>query len=63
MLEKTVEKADENHYVVTLTYDPNDETELLIRILSFGPFIKVTEPKFFVNAIKERLKLQKRCGI
>lgn len=61
--EKTVEKADENHYVVTLTYDPNDETELLIRILSFGPFIKVTEPKFFVNAIKERLKMQKRCGI
>ncbi len=61
--EKAVEKVDDNHYVVNLTYDPNDETELLIRILSFGPFIKVTEPESFVNIIKERLKMQKRCGI
>ncbi len=61
--EKTVEKTGENYYTVRLTYDPNDETELLIRILSFGPFIKVTEPKTFVNIIKERLEKQKRCGI
>ncbi len=61
--EKTVEKTDDNSYVVHITYDPNDETELLIRILSFGPFIKVTEPESFVNIIKDRLKKQKRCGI
>ncbi len=60
--EKTVEKVDDNYYVVNLTYDPNDETELLIRILSFGPFIKVTEPESFVNIIKERLKKQKDAG-
>ncbi len=61
--EKTVEKTDDNSYVVHITYDPNDETELLIRILSFGPFVKVTEPESFVNIIKDRLKKQKRCGI
>lgn len=61
--EKTVERADENRYLVHLTYDAEDETELLIRILSFGPFIQVTEPESFVNILKERLKMQKRCGI
>ncbi len=61
--EKTVEKVGENHFTVHLLYDPSDETELLIRILSFGPFIKVTAPSSFVNIIKERLKKQKRCGI
>lgn len=61
--EKTVERADENRYTVHLTYDAEDETELLIRILSFGPFIQVTEPESFVNILKERLKMQKRCGI
>ncbi len=61
--EKTVEKTSENQYTVHLLYDPSDETELLIRILSFGPFIKVTAPEAFVDIIKERLKKQKRCGI
>ncbi len=61
--EKTVEKADENRYTVSLTYDPSDETEILIRILSFGPFIKVTAPESFVNLIKERLIAQKRWEI
>ncbi len=61
--EKTVERTDDNNYIVRIIFDPNDEIELLIRILSFGPFIKVTEPESFVNTIKERLKMQKRCGI
>ncbi len=62
-LEKTVEKTDGTHYTVTLIYEPSDETELLIRLLSFGPFIRVTEPQAFVNLIKDRLIKQKKCGI
>ncbi len=61
--EKAVEKTEDNSYSVHLVYDKNDETEILIRLLSFGPFVKVTAPEHFVNIIKNRLKRQKRCEI
>ena len=59
--QKQAEKIDEKHYKLTLTYDKSDETEMLIRILSFGPTIRVTEPESFVDLIRERLKRQKSC--
>ena len=59
--EKQAEKLDENRYKVTVTYDIDDETEIVIRILSFGPMVKVTAPQHFVNLIKERLIKQKSC--
>ncbi len=40
-------------------YDKDDETEMVIRILSFGPMIKVVQPEHFINLIKERLRKQK----
>ena len=36
-LEKETERIDDKHYRVTLKYRQGDETEILIRILSFGP--------------------------
>lgn len=60
--EKEAEHIDGKFYRVTLLYDRNDETEILIRILSFGPFVKVTEPARFVGLIKERLEKQYRFG-
>lgn len=39
------------------------ETEIVIRILSFGPMIKVVAPAHFENLIKERLIKQKSCGL
>ena len=60
--EKQTERINENHYRVTVNYDRDDETEMVIRILSFGPMIKVTEPDHFANLIKERLIRQKSCG-
>ena len=51
---KTVQTGD-NTYLVTIYYDKFDETEILIRILSFGPMIKVTAPDKFVELVKERL--------
>lgn len=59
--EKQAEKLDENRYRVVITYDKDDETELVIRILSFGPLIKVAAPNNFVDLIKNRLINQKSC--
>ena len=60
--EKQAEKTGDETYKVSVSYDKDDETELVIRILSFGPMIKVTAPEHFVNLIKERLISQKSCG-
>ena len=60
---KEVEKTEKRKYKVTLWYDISDETEMVIRLLSFGPMVKVTEPYYFVNLIKERLIKQKSCGL
>ena len=61
--EKRAEKLGERHYKITVTYDRDDETELVIRILSFGAMVRVTAPDSFVNLIKERLKKQKECEL
>ena len=57
-LEKETEKLDEKRYRITLKYRQSDETELLIRILSFGPVLKVLEPQSMVAQIRERLARQ-----
>ena len=54
-LEKETEKLDDKHYRITLRYRQSDETEILIRILSFGPVLKVLEPECMVDQIRERL--------
>ncbi|MBQ1466200.1 MAG: WYL domain-containing protein [Eubacteriaceae bacterium] len=60
---KEVERTGERTYKVTVEYERFDETEMVIRVLSFGPMIKVTSPKRFVELIKERLSEQKSCGL
>lgn len=57
--EKQAERLDDNKYILCLKYYENDETEIVIRVLSFGPYVKVLEPQSFVNLIKERLISQK----
>ena len=57
-LEKETERIDGRRYRITLKYRQEDETELLIRILSFGPVLKVTEPESMVTQIRERLERQ-----
>lgn len=58
--EKQAERLDNGKYQITVNYDKDDETELVIRILSFGPMIKVTAPRHFIDLIKERLINQKK---
>ncbi len=57
-LEKETERIDDKHYRITLNYKQGDETEILIRILSFGPVLKVTAPESMVSQIRERLDRQ-----
>lgn len=61
--EKQCERLDEKRYRLHLKYYENDETELVIRILSFGPCVQVTEPVSFVELIRKRLSAQKSCNI
>lgn len=60
---KEAVRLDECNYKLKINYSKNDETELLIRILSFGPTVKVIEPESFVDLIKERLQNQKSCEL
>lgn len=59
-LKKETMKISEKEYNMKLFYDSEDETEVLIRILGFGPMIKVTEPESFIRLIRERLGRQKK---
>lgn len=61
--EKRCERLEDNKYRLHLKYYENDETELVIRILSFGPYVQVREPAHFVELIKKRLIAQKNCGL
>lgn len=54
---KTIERSDEL-YRITIFYEKNDETELLINVLSFGARLTVIEPATFVDQIKKRLVMQ-----
>lgn len=58
--EKTAERIEGDRYSITIHYDKEDETELVIRILSFGPMIKVMAPAHFIDLIKHRLIHQKK---
>ena len=61
--EKQVKRLDKKDYVLHLSYDPKDEAELIIRILSFGPMIKVLEPESFVEEIRKKLRKQQQWEI
>lgn len=52
-----------NRYRLRIYYSENDETEMLIRVLSFGPMMKVNSPESLVDEIKKRLKMQFELGI
>lgn len=62
-LPKVTRALTEESYEMTLFYDALDETEILIRILAFGPFMKIQEPKDMVERIKERLRRQKQLAV
>ena len=58
--EKETIKLEEKKYQLTMWYEKEDKAELLIRVLSFGPMIRVMEPDSFIALVKERLQKQMR---
>lgn len=56
--EKETVKLEEKRYQLTLWYEKEDKAELLIRVLSFGPMIRVMEPDSFISLVRERLQKQ-----
>ena len=56
--EKETRKLDERLYQIKLRYDKEDETELLIRVLSFGPVLEVRAPAEFIALVKGRVDWQ-----
>ena len=61
--EKQAEKIDEKNYLVKIKYSKEDEREMAIRILSFGPLVEVIGSDTFKNLIVEKLKKQINCGL
>ena len=61
--EKQAEKLDKKHYLVTIKYAHDDEPEMVIRILSFGPMVEVLEPESFQKLVIEKLEKQRSCGL
>lgn len=62
----TVRNLETGEYTVELWYDLQDETELLIRLLSFGPVIEILGPQHLRQQAKLRIKRQsellEKCG-
>lgn len=54
----TVRNLETGEYTVELWYDQQDETELLIRLLSFGPVIEILDPQHLREQAKLRIKKQ-----
>lgn len=61
--EKQAERIDETHYLVKIRYAHDDEAEMVIRMLSFGPMAEVVAPESLRQNIIEKLKRQKNCGL
>lgn len=61
--EKQAERIDKDTYLLKVKYDTNDEMEIVIRVLSFGPLVEVLEPISFRELVKERLLRQMKLGL
>ena len=61
--EKKAEKLDNNTYLLKIKYAHDDESEMVIRILSFGPLVEVVGSEDFKKLVIEKLKKQRNCGL
>lgn len=63
---KETKRLNESTYQVQLWYEAQDEAEILIRLLSFGPMLRVIAPESFITLIKQRIGMQQAlapsCG-
>ena len=55
---KEIEKIGEDSYKVVLKYDEDEETDVVIQLMSFGSYINVISPPKIKKEISRRLKRQ-----
>ncbi len=60
--EKRAEREDD-HFLLHIKFDIDDEPEMVIRVLSFGPMVEVVGSESFKKLIIAKLKSQKSCGL
>ena len=60
--EKRAEKIDD-HYLLHIKFNRDDEPEIVIRVLSFGPTVEVLGSENFKQLIINKLKSQKSCEL
>lgn len=61
--QKQAEQIGRCRYRLRVWYWESDETEMVIRVLSFGRYVKVIQPESFVKLIQQRLISQKSCEL
>lgn len=61
--EKRAEKVGKNEYLLHVKFDHKDESEIVIRVLSFGARVKAEAPSSFVELIKKKLIAQKEQNL
>lgn len=61
--EKQAERLDGKHYLVKIRYVREDISEMVIRLLSFGPMVEVLGSETLRGAVIEKLKKQLSCGL
>ncbi len=59
--EKRTQRREDGQYLLHLRYQVKDESELVIRVLSFGPLVRVIAPDELVCRIREKLIAQRAC--
>ena len=60
--EKRAERVGD-HYVLHVRFNRDDEPEMVIRVLSFGPMVEVLGSESFKKLIIAKLKIQKSCEL
>ncbi len=60
--EKRAERVGD-HYVLHVRFNRDDEPEMVIRVLSFGPMVEVLGSESFKKLIIAKLKSQKSCEL
>ena len=56
---KSCKKTEKNNtYEMSVDYDKSDESEIVIKVLMFGPNMKVLEPQSVIDEIKKRVTRQ-----
>lgn len=56
---KEAVKISENQYQICIWYDKEEEQDLMIQLLSFGPLIKILSPEKIISKMEERIRKQK----